>query len=71
MNVLKILMNVVIQMNAIYINSQINLLNLHLKLNLILTIMDILICPRNDIDSIIFINFFNSWKSFSNILDQN
>jgi hypothetical protein len=36
-----------------------------------LTIMDILICPRNDIDSIIFINFFNSWKSFSNILDQN
>jgi hypothetical protein len=26
-------MNVVIQMNAIYIHSQVNLLNLHLKLN--------------------------------------
>ena len=40
-NVLKNLTNEVIQMNTIYINSQVNLLKLHLKLNLILIFMDV------------------------------
>jgi hypothetical protein len=40
-NVLKNLMNEVIQMNTMYINSQVNLLKLHLKLNLILIFMDV------------------------------
>jgi hypothetical protein len=31
--------------------------------------MDILIFPQNDINSIIFINCFYSWRTFSNILE--
>ena len=56
-------MNVVIQMSAIFF--------LELTFESYYNIDDYgyLICPQNDIDSIIFIDFFYSWKSFSNILE--